>query len=166
MASIVDPYEGFKSFKDAFRKKIIDPVLCEGHKDLYIFLDTADNKPRLTYAIINEDIVKAFAVYASVEPIDGIRCFGVGYATDTEFRNQGLAQKVLKNSLIDVYKTFSNLLNSSKIYVEAIISENNYISHKVASNILSKNFKKITDRLSGVPARKYELLMDKDTFVN
>ncbi|MBA1203830.1 hypothetical protein G7009_19090 [Pseudomonas capeferrum] len=40
--------------------------------------DDAEGTPRLTYALIENGIVKATAVYVNVDPINGVPCFGLG----------------------------------------------------------------------------------------
>jgi len=160
MAVIVDPHIGFLSFQDAVRAGTIQLAKCASHPDLYMFHDTP--KPgvqRLTYALVTEGLARAYAVYVLAEPLNGKPCFGIGYATDVEYRGQGVATEVVRVSMVDLQKNMASKLRSPGFYVEAIIGADNLASQAVAARTLSDKPKQTRDKESGQPALQYVKLL-------
>ena len=160
MPVIVDPHIGFVSFQEAVRTGIIQLAKCTTHPDLYIFHDTPEpGVQRLTYALVTETLAKAYAVYVLAEPLKGKPCFGVGYATDVEYRGKGLATEVVQASMADLQKNMTSKLRSPGFYVEAIIGADNLASQAVAARTLSDKPKQTKDKESGQPALQYVKLL-------
>lgn len=161
MPAIVDPHIGFESFQQALRDGTIAPVLCEGHSDLYMVLDEPEQGvKRLTYAVISGASAKAYAVYIQAEDLEGKPCFGVGYATDGNYRNQGIATALVSESMAELYKGIAPHLRRPGIYVEAIVGVDNFASQKVASRTLSTEPEPTKDSVSGEPALHYVKYLD------
>ncbi|PJY97921.1 GNAT family N-acetyltransferase [Pseudomonas donghuensis] len=161
MSVIVDPHIGFLSFQEAVRAGTIQLAKCDSHANLYMFHDTP--KPgvqRLTYALVTGAMATTYAVYVLAEPLNGKPCFGLGYATDSEYRGQGLATEVVQASMAELQKNMAPRLRSPGFYVEAIIGADNLASQIVATRTLSGQPKQTTDKESGQPALQYVKLLD------
>lgn len=160
MAVMVDPHIGFVSFQEAVRAGTIQLAKCASHPDLYMFHDTPEpGVQRLTYALVAGDLAKAYAVYVLAEPLNGKPCFGVGYATDVEYRGQGVATEVVRLSMADLQKNMASKLRSPGFYVEAIIGADNLASQAVAVRTLNDKPKQTKDKESGQPALQYVKLL-------
>ena len=160
MPAIVDPHIGFVSFQEALRAGTIRPTPCTSHPELYVLHDTPEpGTQRLTYAFVTGSLAKAYAVYVLAEPLNGRPCFGVGYATDVEYRGQGLATKLVKASLVELEQGISPKLSAPGFYVEAIVGADNVASKKVATRTLSETPKSTKDKESGHPALQYVKLL-------
>ncbi|MDD0979776.1 GNAT family N-acetyltransferase [Pseudomonas shahriarae] len=160
MHVIVDPHIGFVSFQEALRAGTIQLAPCASHPELYVLHDTP--KPgvqRLTYALVSGSLAKSYAVYVLAQPLNGKPCFGVGYATDVDYRGQGLATEVVQASMVELQKGMTPKLRSPGFYLEAIIGTDNFASQKVAERTLSKKPKQTTDKESGQPALQYVKLL-------
>ncbi|MGM7764849.1 MULTISPECIES: GNAT family N-acetyltransferase [Yersinia] len=158
MAEMTNPHDGLISFQQALQGGLISPKICTLHKDLSIFHDDAEGTPRLTYAFIEDGVVKVTVVYVKVEPIDGAPCFGIGYAVAEPFRKQGLAKKVIEKTIDEIKIGFKNHI--PKFYIEAIVGESNIPSQKIAASLISSSPTAITDRVSGLPAFQYVRLIN------
>lgn len=157
MSQMTDPHVGLLSFQEAFRDGRIQPSACIKQPQLVVLHDDAEGTPRLTYAVIEDGIVKAIAVYVRVEPIDGLQCFGLGYAVAEPFRKQGLAYSIVEASIDEIRHGFRK--HFPLFYIEAIVSVENQASNKVAARFLTSKPDSITDEVSGEPAFHYVRLI-------
>ncbi|GJL43327.1 hypothetical protein TUM17577_45360 [Enterobacter asburiae] len=132
---MTDPNEGLISFISAYNAGEIIPAKCTLHDDLYVLQDDANGTPRLTYALIEEGVVKGTAVYVLAEPVEGIPCFALGYAVLEKFRNQGIGSTMVKKSLEEIHQGFKKHIPT--FYVEAVISRTNVASNQIALRTLS-----------------------------
>lgn len=160
MAEMVDPYIGLQSYQRALLRKLIAPSPCEIHPEIVVLRDDAEGKSRLTYALIEEDVVKATVVYVQTEPIKGVLCFDVGYSVADGFRNQGIAARVLEKSIIEMTHGLGCYIK--RFYIEAVIGTSNLASQKVATKVLSPESarREVIDSVSGQPAFVYIRLIE------
>ncbi len=156
MTAITDPNVGFLSYKQALREGTISPQRCDAHPHLFVMSDQPQKGVhRLTYTFITGKKAKAYAVFLVSDPIEGKPCFGVGYATDEAYRNQGLATKILKASIKEMRDKLAPRLQKSGFYIEAIVGLDNLVSQKVAARVLQSDPKQTIDSASGLPALHY-----------
>ncbi|EMR3754795.1 GNAT family N-acetyltransferase [Proteus mirabilis] len=153
MSTMTDPYEGLISYQQALNDKLISPSPCSLYKDMTIYHDVAEGNQRLTFAIMDNGIVKATAVYVFAPNIDGIPCFGIGYSVAENYRKKGIATEIVTNSI----KEFSHGMKGKLplFYIEAIIDLNNIASQKVALKTISNTPKETIDKISGKPAYQF-----------
>lgn len=153
MPPMTDPHEGLVSYQQALNENLISPSPCSLYENMTILHDVAEGNQRLTYAIMDNDIVKATAVYVFAPNIDGIPCFGIGYAVAKEYRNQGIATQIITDSL----KEFSYGMKGKipSFYIEAIIDVNNIASRKVALKTINDSPKETIDQVSGQSAYQF-----------
>lgn len=96
--------------------------------------------------------VKAMAIYIEIEPNEGKRCFGVGYAVAVPYRGQGL---VVASSLEEFALMITPQLPEPGFYLEAVVGVGNERSQKVARKLISETADEIVDSESGWPALHY-----------
>ena len=154
---MTDPYEGLVSFVQAYEHGIISVAKCTLHEDLYILHDDAEGTPRLTYASIVNGVVQGIAIYVQAEPVEGTPCFALGYAVLPEFRNQRIGTSLVEKSLSEIQHGFKKYIPT--FFVEAVISQSNVHSNKIANKLLSSEPKSCRDSLSGEPAYQYLKLL-------
>lgn len=156
MPSIVDPHIGFVSYQSALLDGSIRPTPCETYPELFVMHDEPEpGVQRLTYAFNSGSVSKAYAVYIQSDFLNGKPCFGVGYATAEQFRNQGLATDIVRASIKELHKGMSRHLREPGFYVEAIVRVDNKASQMVAARTLSDSPDSIKDDESGLPALHY-----------
>lgn len=161
MSTIVDPHVGLISYQQALRDGSIRPVRCGSHPELFVMHDEPkQGVQRLTYAFNVGDVAKAYAVYIRADFLEGKPCFGVGYATAEQFRNQGLATEIVKASMEELRRGMERHLREPGFYVEAIVGLDNLASQKVAARSLSDTPESTIDRVSGKPALHYIKLVE------
>jgi predicted GNAT family acetyltransferase len=158
MGDMAYPYEGLLSFQQALQDGRISPSRCILYPDLLLLLDDADGQARMTYALVENGVVKATVVYLNADAYEGLPCFQVGYAVAESFRKQGIAADVLKRSIEEMRNGFKR--HMKRFYIEAVVSEKNLASRKIAERILSSTPDKITDTHTGLPALQYFLLVE------
>lgn len=153
MNKMSDPYVGLVSFQKALSEQSIAPEPCSLYPEISFFHDEPDGEHRLTYALIDKGIVKATVIYLIADPVDGIPCFGVGYAVAEPFRKQGLVGEVLKKTIAEMKNGFKGKI--PEFYIEAIVDKLNIASQKVAAKYISSYPESVTDKHSKKPAFQY-----------
>ncbi|EHK5438808.1 GNAT family N-acetyltransferase [Aeromonas hydrophila] len=154
MTKMTDPHDGLVSFQEALNAGEIKPRPCEKHKDLTLLLDDANGTSRLTYSLIGDDgSVKALAMYCPIDPINGVMCFGIGYAVAEQYRKQGLSYEIVEKSIDELVLGFGR--HMPHLYIEAVIGVDNQASQKVAAKYLCNVPARIIDEVSGLPALQY-----------
>ncbi|MGZ5198256.1 MAG: GNAT family N-acetyltransferase [Telluria sp.] len=153
-----DLFAALQSFQGALTQGIIFPRRCALSSDLLVLKDDANGDPRLTFAAVENGVVKAIAAYLMVEPNKGLPCFQVGYAIADNFRRQGLAVTVLEKSMREMVHGFSR--HFPRFYIEAIVEEDNEASRKVAERVLRVSGEEIIDSYCGRPAIQFLKLID------
>lgn len=153
MPEMIDPSDALTSFQDALDKNLITLSSCALHPEMKVLEDDAVGTPRITYALLDGKKVKGIAIYVPAEPLDGLTCFGLGYAVGKSYRNQGIAKQIIQKSLEEMQARFKKHI--PKFYVEAIVGIDNHASNKIAHKLLSKEPKACNDSYSGKPAQQF-----------
>ena len=100
------------------------------------------------------ETVTAFVEFVPCEPINGNRCWNVGYAVPDEYRSQGRAKEIMIAAVSDLREA-SDRLGLRVFYVEAIVGIENKPSQRVAEQTISDRPETVTDQVSGLPAFRY-----------
>ncbi len=153
MQKIANPHDGLLSYQQALSRAAIAPVPCTLYSELTLLMDQANGENRLTYALVENGVVKATVVYLMADPYKGLPCFQVGYAVAEPFRNQGLAAKTVEKTIEEMRHGFRNQM--PRFYVEAVVAQNNLVSNKVAEKVFQAQPELIKDDASGEPAFQY-----------
>lgn len=154
MSSMTDPMNALVELQRALDRRTVRPQPCEIHKDISVIFDQPNGTPRYTYAKVNNGKVQSIAVFALTEPVEGIPCFQMGWATVESVRGQGLATDTTTKG-IDEIRNGLKKHGAGKFYIEAIVSDSNQHSNKIAKKLLSDSPVKCTDSFSGEPAVQY-----------
>lgn len=159
MPKLTDPMDGLRSFKPAFSAKQLEVFRGELDTSLWVHRDTpAQNVHRLTYAYAERSVVTAIAIIIQEEPIDGLPCFGVGYAVDEAERGKGLGKRVLAAAIAE-FRNGIGRAGVTDLWFEAVVGAENHASQAVASAVLDVEPRAGTASISGeavlVYARRY-----------
>jgi hypothetical protein len=157
MPSMVDPHIGLLSYQQALLQGAVHPEPGRVHPELTLFVDDVPTGKRLTYALHDGMTVKATAVYVMNGRSEGKPYFQVGYAVAENFRNQGIAQKILRLSIEEMSAGFKKVIPA--FYVEAVVSKKNLASLRVAQKVIGGEPEEITDKESGEKAQRYTVLV-------
>ena len=90
----------------------------------------------------------ALALFVTVEPIDQVPCFSLGYAIVPERRGQGLASTIVQAGIKELQHGLSQH-NIDAFYVEAVAGVDNHASQKVAAKTLTPTYTETVDEVSG-----------------
>jgi GNAT superfamily N-acetyltransferase len=159
MTQITDPMPGLLSFRNMFAVGGLELQHGELDPTVMLHVDAPTGRPRFAYGRIENNDVTALAVFAVVDPIDGIPCFQLGYAVLPEKRGQGRARDLVNAAIAEMRNGFRRA-GVMRFYIEAIAGESNVASNRVAATTISKTFELITDAFSGQPANRYLRLIE------
>ncbi len=161
LPSLTDPMEGLESFQPAFRAKQLHVVKGDLDASIWVHFDEpADGVHRYSYAKTRGDKVIGLVMVVQVEAIDGLPCFGVGYAVPEDERRKGIAKALLASSIAEFRNGVAR--NGLKdLWFEAVIGVENVASQRVAEAVLDVVPSTGEDNISGEPvlvfARRYGL---------
>lgn len=158
MPDIVNPMDALVGLQSALDESSVVMRKCDVHSDLRVLVDNPLGKLRLTYARIVSGKVQSIALFTPAEPIDGIPCFGLGYAVVESMRGHGLAKRTVSNA-IDELRNGLKRNDIKEFYVEAIVSTSNVASNSLARRLLSDAPSTGTDAFSGEPILQYAKLI-------
>jgi len=152
MPGMTDTMITLREYQKALSKGLIRPMPCILHPDMLVLRDDIPgNQHRFTYAKMNHNRVVSLSVFVPAEPYLGKLCYQIGYAVPETHRNRGRGYDIVSCSIEEFLHGISrNRIDD--LYIEAIISSENIASRKIASKLISKDFKETTDADSGVPA--------------
>ncbi len=127
---------------------------CDLHPQMKMMMDEPTGKPRFTYALVDGGKVQAVALFALVDPNEGLNCFKVGFAVLEKLRGKGVASRILQQS-IDELRNGLGRTPMKEFYVEAIVSTGNDASNAICRKILSASPSSCVDAFSKEPALQY-----------
>src|SRR5690349_2376816 len=94
MPVMTDPMNALLQLQLALDKRIVNVHRGDIHTDISVIADQPNGVPRYTYAKIADGKVHCVSLFALTEPIDGIPCFQMGWATLESLRRRGLATDI------------------------------------------------------------------------
>jgi hypothetical protein len=156
---MTNPMDSLRLLQQAIDKQIVKFQHCEIFPDIAIHFDKPNDVPRFTYAHMENGIAQSIALFVMVNPVEGIHCFQMGWATAETMRRNGLATDVVSKAVKEL-KNGVNRNGISRFYIEAIISERNTESQRLAARIFTDAPEPCTDSLSGERALQYLRLME------
>ena len=157
MPEMTDPTDALVSFQAAVSAGSLRLERGRVDHNVYMHVDIANGKPRFTYAFLEGKTVVALATFANNGLFQGHGNIAVGYAVPEAYRNKGLAKAILRAGIAEMQNGFNGM---PPFYVEAVVSEQNTASLKVAEAVLGEELERFKDGHSGEPAvrfaRKFE----------
>lgn len=154
MSAMTDPMNALVQLQFALENQIVELHPCEVHQDIRVVADRPNGTPRYTYAKVGDGKVQSIALFVLTEPIDGLPCFQMGWATVESMRRGGLATEASTKGIEELRNGLKRH-GIQKIYLEAIISGSNLPSNILAKRLLSGSPVSCTDAFSGEPAMRY-----------
>ena len=155
---MTDPTDGLVSFQNRFARGMLKVQQGTLDRDLYLYTDRDLGAPRFTYIRHHGLTVTAYVVFVSVEPVDQLPCFALGYAVPSRLRRQGLATSTVGPAIAELQHGLRAFERA--FYIEAVVGEENLASMIVAARALGSNGERIIDAISGLPALSYLLKVD------
>lgn len=151
---MTDPMDALNGLQAALNAKTVQLQRCELHPEVGVLLDTPRGTPRFTYAQVQDGNVQAIALFVVVDGVEGLPCFQVGYAVAEPMRGQGLSSKILRQGIDELRHGLSRT-PMREFYLEAVVSDANIASNKIARRLISDSPKPCNDDFSGEPAQQY-----------
>ena len=156
--AMTDPLQALVSLQTEIRKGMpTHPT--EKYPSVRVVLDERNGRVRYTYARIEHGRVKAMAMFVSMDKIDGIGCFQVGYAVPETYRGRGWAIEILEQGLDELSKGLARH-GVEKFYVQAVVGTSNLASIRVATRSLSNAPVSTIDSVSEEPALAFTKLVE------
>ncbi len=159
MPGMTDPLPALMSFHEAFALGALKVRPGELDPTLVVHVDAPTGTQRLSYARIEKDQVTALAIFASIEPLDGVPCFQLGYAVLPEKRGQGRARDLVTAAIAEMHNGFRRA-GVKRFFVEAVVDRDNVPSNRVAALVFAEPPEAIVDGFSGTPANRYLRLVE------
>lgn len=156
--AMTDPLQALVSLQAEIRKGMPTHP-SEKYPSVRVVFDERNGRVRYTYARIEHGRVKALAMFVSVDQIDGIGCFQVGYAVPEAYRSRGWAIEIFEQGLDELSNGLARY-GVKKFYIEAVVGTSNLASIRVAKRVLSVEPVSTTDSFSGEPAFAFTVLVE------
>jgi RimJ/RimL family protein N-acetyltransferase len=158
---MTDPSDALKSFQQALVDGQLQLQRGEIDSDLFVHVDKPNGQPRFTYVRLQRQTVTALVILVISDPIEGTRCFQIGYAVPEAYRSQGHAKNAVGAAIIELKHGLARN-KISTFYVEAIVGTDNEASKHVAAATISTTPAEVTDQVSGLPALRYVRKIGED----
>lgn len=158
---MIDMMQGLEALDDAIRSNLIPLNKVESGRmfpELTVVFDEPDGYLRISYAFIKGRQVRAYAMFLSTEPMDGVPCFQLGYAVRPEYRGHGLGSEIVRKAIEELYSGLKGSMPA--FYIEAVVDRNNFVSQRIAEKHLSEDAIEVSDGYSGEPAIAYIRFME------
>ena len=156
--AMTDPLQALVSLQAEVRKGMpTHPT--EKFPSVRVVLDEKSGRVRYTYARIEHGRVKAMAMFVSMDKIDGLGCFQVGYAVPEAYRGRGWAIEILEQGLDELSQGLARH-GVKRFYVQAVVGTSNLASIGVATRSLSNAPFSTMDSVSGESALAFTRLVE------
>jgi len=117
-------------------------------------VDYPGGELRTTYVALENGMAQCIVQFLGAEPVDNIPCLSIGYATMVSAQNRGLASSTVAKAIDDMRQGLAKH-GIRRFYVEAIVSQSNEYSQKVAQRTLGPAVKYGVNHFSGEPIYQY-----------
>lgn len=159
MSEMTNPMNALVQLQMALDEGVVRLHPCDIHRDISVIADKPNGTVRYTYAKVSNGTVQSIALFALIDPIDGIPCFQLGWATLEALQGRGLATDTVANGMDELVNGLKRH-GDGKFYFEAVVSESNVPSQAIAKRLLSESPVKCTDVYSGEAALQYLRLVE------
>ncbi|MBN0979874.1 GNAT family N-acetyltransferase [Pseudomonas sp. WS 5059] len=156
--SMTDPLAALVSLQVEVRKGMPTHP-AENYQSVRVVADKKNGRVRYTYARVEHGRVKAMSMFVSVDPIDGIACFQIGYAVPEVYRGRGWATEIVVQGLEELRNGLARH-GVKQFYIEAVVGTSNLASIKVATKTISQSPELTTDSVSGEAALAFTRLIE------
>lgn len=161
MPEMIDPHEGYLSFREEVKKSTLPLEVCKLHPDVKVHVDMPDGeKHRYTFTILEGNTAKGILIITPSGWDGDIFYYQIGFAVAEEFRRQGVGEELCRKGL-EEFLSRIHPPKGKKIGIEAIISTSNTASQKLAAKIFANPPTPHTDKYSGEDALLYEFIVEE-----
>ena len=154
MPGMTDPSIALPIYQQQIEARAIPLQKCVHSPDLYVAVDHPGGRPRFSYMRLRGNTLLALAMFAQVEPVDGVPCFQMGIAVPVAYRRQGLGYSTLAASIREMKEGFARTILKD-FFLEAIVDVTNDASNRIITRLFGVVPKSITDEFSGASALQY-----------
>jgi GNAT superfamily N-acetyltransferase len=151
---MTDPMDALNGLQAALNAGTVQLNPCDLYPEIRVILDHPNETPRFTYAQVKVNMVQAIALLVKTEPVQGLPCFQLGCAVIESLRGQGIGTRILQQAIDELINGLSRT-PIKEFYLEAIVSNENVASNKIAKLLISDVPKPCKDVFSGEPAYQY-----------
>jgi hypothetical protein len=154
MPELANPMDALLTLQPAIDSGGVELQPCTLHRDLWVLVDFPNGEVRTTYVVLENDTVQCIVQFVRADPIDGIPCLSLGYATIQAARNRGLTSATVLKAIEELQSGLKGV-GIRQFYIEAIVSTANVPSQKIAARALAPESKAGTDHFSGEPILQF-----------
>jgi len=154
MARMANPHDALASLEQAIASGELRPQRGEIDPTLGVLVDRPNGELRLTYIRLLRGKVVALLMVIQCEPVDGERCYNLGWAVAEGSRGQGKAKEIVRAGLAELAQGLKGA-GIDAFYVEAIVGRENLASLGVAEKTFNSRGEDGIDTASGVPMRQF-----------
>jgi RimJ/RimL family protein N-acetyltransferase len=151
-----------KSFQQAFARGEIELHRGTLDPNIYLHLDRPNGEMRMTYVRVSGGVVTAMVTFIQCEPVEGERCYNIGWAVPPDMRGQGRAGEAFLAATKELRHGLARH-GISAFYVEGIVDVENAASRRVAERVISPGGDPEPDSFTGVPIVQYLRRITADT---
>jgi hypothetical protein len=161
VALMTDPTAALTDFQRVFETEGIPLQPGVIDREVLLHVDSPTGSPRFTYVRLYGRTVTALVMFATVQRLEGLPCFQLGYAVPERYRGQGRAKEIVRAATAELQNGLGRA-GISAFYIEAVVGTDNEPSMRVAAATISTASVSITDDFSGLPALYYVRKIEKD----
>ena len=110
MSGMTDPMDSLNLLQQALNENLVSFDPCEIHLEVAVHCDTPNNIARFTYAIFDGGVAQSIALFVMTEPVEGVPCFQMGWATIEVARENGLATSIVSKGLAELKSGMSEMV--------------------------------------------------------
>lgn len=151
---MTDPMNAFVSLQQALDDQEIPLQSGDKHKDILVISQSFPGFQRMTYAKVEGGTVQSMVMFVLMGQSDGFLCFQLGWATLESERGRGHATEIVGKGMEEL-RDGLKAKGIKKIRMEAVISDSNLPSNKLALKLISDLPESCTDSFSGEAAQRY-----------
>jgi hypothetical protein len=151
---MADPMAALRTLQPAIDSGGVSLQRARYHNDLWMLVDYPGGELRTTYVVLENGQAQCIVQFVGAESVDNCPCLSIGYATMEPARNRGLASFTVEKAVDDMRQGLAKH-GIRRFYLEAIVSQSNEHSQRVAERTLGPAVKSGTDHFSGEPIYQY-----------
>lgn len=154
MGKLSNPHDALASLQSAIASGELQPSKGGIDPTLGVLVDHPNGEPRLTYVRLEGGKVVALVMAIQCEPVEGARCYNLGYAVAAKYRGKGRAKETVAAALAEM-RVGLGQAGVEEFYVEAVVGLDNLASLKVAEHAIAPVSTPGVCSASGVPMRQF-----------
>ena len=135
-------------------------VPLELNDDYLLMYDEVPSGKRYSYAKIINNEVQVVAILGEEDPVNGIKCYSVGYAVSEKYRGQNLSIDAVHKGVDDLKRQLRQTTTIKNFYLEALVATTNSSSIRIAEKIFLTSGTPMIDTESGTKSLFFHKLFN------